>query len=54
MQRGSLAIAGISAAGGAIALLLTVVGGDGVGLGSLLGVVLLANALVRYLIARRG
>lgn len=53
MQRGNLAIAGVSAVVGALALLLTFAGGDVVELGSLLGVVLLANALVRYLIARR-
>ncbi|MEZ4501856.1 MAG: hypothetical protein R3C39_04485 [Dehalococcoidia bacterium] len=53
MQRANLMIAGASAAAGALALLLTATAGAGA-LVFVLGVLLLANAFVRYQLAQRG
>jgi hypothetical protein len=53
MQRANLVIAGASAAAGALALVVTAASGGGV-LGFILGLLLLANAFVRYQLAQRG
>jgi hypothetical protein len=51
--RGHAVVATVSAVGGALALALTVLSGDFRSPGTLLAVVLLANAVVRYQLARR-
>ena len=53
MLRADLVLGWISAAGGAIALLVVVLTAQWVSLGTLLGIVLIANAAVRLLPGRR-
>ena len=52
MRQSNLMAAGASAAAGALAVLVTA-GSGGSAMGYLLGVVLLANAFVRYQLARQ-
>ena len=52
MRRSNLMASGASAVAGALAVLVTVSTGGGA-MGYLLGVVLLANAFVRYQLAQR-
>lgn len=53
MRRANLVIAGASGAVGLLALGLTLASGQVFALGTVLGVVLLANAAVRYSMAQR-
>lgn len=53
MDRANLLVAVLSAVIGATALWLALSSGRPISLGSLLGVVLLVNALVRYQLARQ-
>ena len=52
MGRVDLVLGWISAVGGALALLVVVLTGEWLGLGTLLGAVLVANAVVRLRLAR--
>ena len=53
VRRSNLVIAMVSAAAGLLAVAFALADGRPFALGMLLGVVLLANAVVRYLIAQR-
>ncbi len=53
VRRADLVLGWISAAGGAIALLVVVLTAQWLSLGTLLGIVLIANAAVRLLPGRR-
>ena len=53
MRRGSLVVAVLSAAGGVLAFVIAAVLRDLVSLYTVLGVLLLANAAVRFLLAMR-
>lgn len=53
MRRANLVIAGASAAVGLLALGFTLASGQVFALGTVLGVVLLANGVIRYLMAQR-
>jgi hypothetical protein len=53
VQRADLVLGWISAAGGAIALLVVVLTAQWLSLGTLLGIVLIANAAARLLPGRR-
>jgi hypothetical protein len=53
MDRANLVVAVLSAIVGIIALTLALAAGRPISLGSLVGVVLIANALVRYQLARQ-
>jgi hypothetical protein len=53
MRRSNFVIATASAAVGLLAIAMTLAAGELFAVGTVLGIVLLANALVRYLIAQR-
>ncbi len=53
MRRSNLVIATASAAVGLLAIAMTLAAGELFAVGTVLGIVLLANAFVRYLIAQR-
>lgn len=53
MDRANLLVAILSAVVGAIALSIVLASGELIGLGGLLGVVLLLNAVIRYQLARQ-
>ena len=53
MRRSNFVIAMASAAVGSLAIAMTLAAGELFAVGTVLGIVLLANALVRYLIAQR-
>lgn len=53
MRRANLVLAGASAVVGLLALAFTLASGEVFALGTVLGVVLLVNAAVRYMMAQR-